>query len=565
MSMPSLKAPKGEQHIALIFVGLITAMLLASLSSTIFSIALPTIVGELDGVSHMLWVSTAYILGSTIVMPLYGKAGDLIGRKSLLIAAIALFMVGSVVGALANGMAELIVGRAIQGLGGGGLMILSTAIIAEVVPARERGRYVGIMGGVFAFSSVAGPLLGGWFTESLGWRWCLWINIPLGLIAIASALAFLHLPHREREKRPIDFTGMTLLAAVSTAIVLITVWGGSTYAWSSTTILGLIAFSVIGAIAFVAVERRAAEPVMPLMLFSKLNFNLVTIAGLLIGVAMFGAIGYMPTYLQMVAGVDPTHAGFLMIPMMGGLLVTSVLAGQFVTRTGRYKWLPIIGSAFVAVSLGLLSTMSATNPIWMVCVYLGVMGIGLGMSMQILVLVVQNTFPIRMVGTATASNNYFRQIGASLGAGVVGSLFTTRLVSLLTERLSGLGDASGGAGDLNALTPDAVKQLPDAVREVIVASYNDALAPVFLIMLPLAVIAGILLVFVREVPLKTTIDEGEALVETLGVEHASLAELEAEAHTSELAMVGARVSGAVAADAGEGSEGTLANARRTKR
>ncbi|MGC4174763.1 MDR family MFS transporter [Demequina sp.] len=550
MSMPSFKAPEKQQHIVLIFVGLITAMLLASLSGTIFSIALPTIVGELDGVDHMLWVTTAYILASTIVMPLYGKAGDLIGRKGLLITAIGLFMAGSVVGGLANGMTELIIGRAIQGLGGGGLMILSTAIIAEVVPARERGRYVGIMGGVFAFSSVAGPLLGGWFTESLGWRWCMWVNIPLGIIAIVSALLFLHLPHREREKRPVDVAGMTLLAAVSTAIVLVSVWAGHTYDWTSPVIIGLLAFSAVGALGFVMVERRAAEPVMPLTLFSDRNFNVVTVAGLLIGVAMFGAISYMPTYLQMVAGVDPTHAGFLMIPMMGGLLITSIISGQLVTRTGRYKALPIIGTALVAVSLGLLSTLSATQPIWVVCSYLAVMGIGLGMSMQILVLVVQNSFPIKMVGTATASNNYFRQIGASLGAGVVGSLFTARLVDLLTERLGAMGGAGGGAGDLNALTPGAVQELPAAVQEIVVGSFNDALAPVFLVMLPLAVVAFVLLFFVREVPLKTTIDEGEGLIEAVGIESAELAE--AERSTHELATVGA-VTGT-----------TVANATRTK-
>lgn len=547
MSKPASAKPR-EQHLVLIFVGLITAMLLAALSGTIFSIALPTIVGELDGVDHMLWVTTAYILASTIVMPLYGKAGDLIGRKSLLIAAIGLFMAGSVVGGLANGMTELIIGRFIQGLGGGGLMILATAIIAEVVPARERGRYVGIMGGVFAFSSVAGPLLGGWFTESLGWRWCMWINIPLGLVAIASAIAFLHLPHREREKRPVDVAGMTLLAAVSTAIVLVSVWAGTTYEWGSPVIVGLLAFSVIGGIAFVMVERRAAEPVMPLTLFRDRNFNLVTVSGLLTSIAMFGAIGYMPTYLQMVTGADPTHSGLLMIPMMGGLLITSILAGQLVTKTGRYKVLPIVGTALVAVSLGLLSTMSATQPIWVICAYLSVMGIGLGMSMQILVLIVQNQFPISMVGTATAANNYFRQIGASLGAGVVGALFTSRLVSLLGERLAPVVGDSGAAGDMNSLTPSSVHELPEAIQEIVVGSFNDALAPVFLLLLPLAVIGAVLLLFVREVPLATTLDEGEVVVEALGLEGAELAEAERE-----LAAVGA-----------DAEAGSVANAGRTR-
>ena len=512
---PEETAPQERRHIVLIFVGLITAMLLASLSQTIFSIALPTIVGELDGVDHMLWVTTAYILASTIVMPLYGKAGYLIGRKGLLIIAISLFMVGSVVAGLSNGMTELIIGRAIQGLGGGGLMILSQAIIAEVVPARERGRYVGIMGGVFALSSVAGPLLGGWFTESVGWRWCLWINLPLGVLAIGSAIAFLHLPRHTIVRKPVDVLGITLLALVSTSIVLVSVWAGNTYDWGSPVILSLIGFSVLGGVAFVLQERRAEEPVMPLELFKNLNFNLTTAAGLLIGIAMFGAIGYMPTYMQMVTGVDPTGAGLLMIPMMGGLLIASVLCGQLVTRTGRYKAWPIAGTVLVAVSLGLLSTMKAHDPIWMVCAYLTVMGVGLGMSMQILVLIVQNAFPLRMVGTATASNNYFRQIGASLGAGVVGSLFATRLVTLLQDRLAHSPAGGSGAGNLNSLTPASVNELPDAIRDIVIGSYNDALAPVFLWLLPLAVVGAVLLFFVREDPLKETLDAEEELVESL--------------------------------------------------
>jgi EmrB/QacA subfamily drug resistance transporter len=525
----------------LIFVGLMTAMLLASLDQTIFSTALPTIVGELDGVSHMLWVTTAYILAATIVMPIYGKASDLFGPKSLFIAAISLFMLGSIIGGLAQGMPELIAGRAVQGLGGGGLMILSQAIIAEVVPARERGRYVGFMGGVFAFSSVAGPLLGGWFTESIGWRWCMWINIPLGLIAITSAIMFIHLPQRARERRPVDVTGMMLLAIASTALVLFTAWGGATYAWNSPVILGLIGLTILAAVAFVIVEVRAEEPVMPMSLFKNRNFTLVTAAGLLTGVSMFGALAYMPTYLQMVAGVSATRAGLLMIPMMGALLVTSVVTGQRVTKTGRYKHFPIIGAVLVAVSLVLLSTLDVSHDIWIACVYLAIMGLGLGMSMQILVLVVQNSFPITKVGTATASNTYFRQIGSSLGAGVVGSLFTARLVSLLTERLGGAG---GGAGDFDALTPGAVQQLPAAVQDVIVSSYNDALTPVFLWMVPLAIASFVLLLFVREEPLHTQIDRGEALVEATGVEDAAIAQGEREV---------------------EGDFGSVANAGRVRR
>lgn len=548
-----------RRHIMFILIGLMTAMLLASLDQTIFSTALPTIVGELDGVSHMLWITTAYILAATIMMPVYGKLGDLMGRKNLLLIAIGLFMLGSIVGGLAQNMPELIAGRAIQGLGGGGLMILSQAILAEVVPARERGRYVGFMGAVFAVSSVAGPLLGGWFTESIGWRWCLWINIPLGLIALASAVLFIHLPHRERGPVRIDVAGMSLLAVASTALVLVTSWGGNTYAWGSAVIVSLIALTVVAGVAFVLVERKAAEPVMPLSLFRSRNFSLVTAAGLMIGIAMFGALAYMPTYLQMVAGVDATRAGLLMIPMMGMLLVTAIGSGRAVTRTGRYKIYPIVGSIAVGISLGLLSTLTVATPIWVVCSYLAIMGFGLGLTMQILILVVQNSFPLAVVGTATASNNYFRQIGASLGAAIVGSLFTSRLITLLGERLP----TGGGAGDIDALTPGAVQGLPADIRDAIVGSYNDALTPVFLLMVPVAVISLVLLLLVKEVPLRTTIDVQETVTEAMGIEDASIAEGSRETH--ELATVGGGAVAVAEGDEPDAGDASIANAGRTQR
>ncbi|MDN4477201.1 MDR family MFS transporter [Demequina sp. SYSU T00039] len=495
--------PTDRRGILLVFVGLMTAMLLSALDQTIFSTALPTIVGELDGVDHMLWVTTAYILAATIMMPVYGKLGDLIGRKSLFIIAISLFMVGSIVGGLSQGMTELIVGRAIQGLGGGGLMILSQAIIADIVPARERGRYMGVMGGVFALASVIGPLLGGWFTESVGWRWCMWINIPLGAIAILSAILFLHPNPQGRAKPRLDIAGMMLIAIASAALVLFTSWGGGQYDWDSPVILSLVAVTVIAGAAFVAVERRAAEPIMPLHMFRERNFVLTTGAGLLMGIAMFGTLAYMPTYLQMVAQVDATTAGLLMIPMMGAMLPTSIIVGRAVSRTGRYKWYPVAGSVIIAVAMYLLSTMTYTQPVWVTCLYLAVFGMGLGLQMQVLVLIVQNTFPLTMVGTATAANNYFRQIGASLGAAVVGSLFTNRLVALLSERVDGGGSA---LADANSLTPAAVQDLPQAAQDIIVSSYNDALTPVFLYIVPLALLSLTLLLFVKEAPLRTTLE-----------------------------------------------------------
>ncbi len=507
-SGPPPDAALSPRSILLVFVGLMVAMLLSSLDQTIFSTALPTIVGELDGVDHMLWVTTAYILASTIMMPVYGKLGDLVGRKSLFITAIGLFMVGSVVGGLAGSMGLLITGRAIQGLGGGGLMILAQAIIADVVPARQRGRYMGIMGGVFALSSVAGPLLGGFFTEGIGWRWAFWMNLPLGVLAIASAVLFLHLPATGTTRPRLDVAGIALLALTSTALVLTSSWGGTTYAWDSAVILGLIALTVAAAGSFVAVERRAAEPIMPLHLFRDRNFNLTTLAGLVLGVAMFGALAYLPTYLQMVTGAGATKAGLLMIPMMGGLLVTSTVSGQAVSRTGRYKALPIAGTLVVGLSLALLSTMSASTPVAVTCTYLAVMGVGLGLCIQILVLIVQNSFPAREVGTATAANTYFRQIGASLGAAVVGTLFASRLTDIL--------GSTSSAGTQNSLTPETVRTLPEAARTVVVNAYSDALTPVFLYLVPLMGLAALLLCFVTEKPLATTIERDAPVEDATG-------------------------------------------------
>jgi EmrB/QacA subfamily drug resistance transporter len=516
--------PHHTRNVLLVFAGLMVTMLLASLDQTIFSTALPTIVGDLHGVDEMSWVITVYILASTIMLPVYGKLGDLIGRKGIFIGAISVFIVGSIIGGWAQDMTWLIIGRGVQGLGGGGLMILSQAIIADVVPARERGKYMGIMGGVFAISSVAGPLLGGWFTDDLTWRWGLWMNIPLGILAIIAAAVFLHLPAAPKHRVRLDVLGIALLALASTGIVLISTWGGHDspygYAWDSPQIIGLIAGTVIAAVAFVFVELHAPEPVMPLHLFRELNFNLMTAAGLAIGVAMFGTLAYIPTYLQMVTGADATQSGLLMIPMMGTVLVSSIISGALVTRTGRYKWAPISGTLVTAGGMVLLSTMTSTLPVWIMCVFLGVMGLGLGLCMQIFVLVVQNTFPNSEVGVATATNNYFRQIGASLGSAVVGSVFTARLIDLLTQRMPA-GAGGGAAGATNSLTPEAVKELPAQIRNVIIGAYNDALTPIFLYILPLILLATILVCFLREVPLKKTIDRGTVAVESLEIDGAN--------------------------------------------
>ena len=493
-----------KRRILLVFAGLLVAMLLSSLDQTIFSTALPTIVGELDGVDHMLWVTTAYLLAATIMMPIYGKLGDLVGRKGLFIGALVLFLVGSVVGGLAQDMTWLIIGRAIQGLGGGGLMILAQAIIADVVPVRERSKYMGIMGAVFGLSSIAGPLLGGWFTEGIGWRWAFWINIPLGLVAIVFAVLFLKLP-RHRVAVRFDVLGVMTMVIAVTAVILVTSWGGTEYDWNSPTILALIATAVLGAGAFVWAESRAAEPIIPLALFRNSNFVLATSAGLVIGVSMFGTLAYLPTYLQMVTGVNATISGFMLIPMILGMMITAITTGQLAARTGRYKWMPLASMVVLGVGMWLLSTLTVETALPLLLGYLFVMGVGIGFGMRILILIVQNAFPDRMVGTATAANNFFREIGASVGSAIVGALFTSRLTTLLTDRLP----EGGTGGDTNALTPAAVADLPDALREIVVGAYNDALTPVFLMLVPLVAVGFVLLLFVKEAPLRATLEPVE--------------------------------------------------------
>ncbi|GAA2730347.1 MDR family MFS transporter [Actinocorallia aurantiaca] len=505
-TIPNTVPEKGDEakRIRLLFAGLIVAMLLASLNQTVLSTALPTIVGELHGVNDMAWVITSYILASTIVMPVYGKVSDLFGRRPVLLAAILLFTAGSVVGGLSGTIQWLIAGRVVQGLGGGGLIILSQAAIADVVPARERGKYMGIMGAVFGVSSIVGPLLGGWFTEGPGWRWAFWINLPLGALAVLATVFLLRLPRPANDGRPrLDYLGMALMSTATTALVLVGTWGGSRYDWGSPQIVGLTAFAVVTAALFMFVESRASQPIIPPSLFKDLNFNLTTVAALFVGVMMFGILGYMPTYLQMVTGASATHAGLLMVSMMGGMLVASISSGQAVSRTGRYKWSPLLGSVVMGVGLGLLSTLHTDSPTPLTCLYLYVFGTGLGMSMQTLILIVQNSFPVSQVGTATAATNYFRQVGATLGSAVVGSVFTARLTSLLAERLP---EDGGAAAHVDSLTPALVNAFPDEVRTPVIESYNEALMPIFLWMVPLAFLTTAVLCFLVEKPLATRIE-----------------------------------------------------------
>ncbi|ALJ21939.1 MDR family MFS transporter [Microbacterium sp. No. 7] len=472
-------ASPAVRDVVVLFCSLAAVMLLASLNQTVFAPALPSIVADLDGLDAMPWVIAAFLLGSVVTMPLYGKVSDVFGRRPLLLVAIGLFTAGSAVGALAPGMAWLIAGRALQGLGAGGLVILSQAAIADVVPARERGRYQGIMSSVFAVASIAGPLVGGWLVEGPGWRWTFWMNVPLGVLAAAAVVLLLRLP---RPARPpdarVDVAGTLLLAVATTAVALFTVWGGSAYAWGSPQILALIATAVAAAAALVLVERRVRDPLLPPWLFRERNFVLPTFAALCLGVAMFGVVGYLPTFLQLSLGYGAAEAGALMIPMAACMLVGSIVSGQIVARTGAYRWFPICGGLLVALGLLLLSTLRPGVPAALICVYEGLIGVGIGFSLGLLVLIVQNAFPHAVVGTATGATSLFRQIGGMLGIAVVGSVFTTRVAMLLAER-----------GER------------DAVADV----YGDALAPVYAVLALLGVAASVASWFVRRAPLAETV------------------------------------------------------------
>lgn len=482
----------------LLFVGLMMGLLLAELDQNVFSTALPTIVGELDGVDQMLWVTTAYVLAATVVMPIYGKLGDLVGRRPLFLVALSIFVAGSLVGGLSPDMAWLIVARVVQGLGGGGLLILVQAIVADLIPARHRAVSMSVVGAVFALSALVGPLLGGWLTDGVGWRWAFWINLPLGGLAITLAATLLPVTHRRTGRITVDVWGITSMAAAVTAVVLLASWGGTQYAWSSPIIMLVAGVALVAAGSFVIVECRAVEPLIPLRIFADRNFATTTVAGLLIAVAAFGTVGYLPTYLQMVSGLTPTRSGLALLALVGGLALSTLVSAQIVSRTGRYKELPVVGSALAALALALMSTLSVQTELTVVFMYLFLLGLGMGCALEILVVIVQNSVVPDEVGTATAAHGFFREIGVSLGTAVVGTLFTSRLSALLADRRSTSG---AGALDPDALTPSGLHLLSDPARTAVAASYNDALTNVFGYLVPLLAVSMLVLCLVRPVRL----------------------------------------------------------------
>ncbi|GAB4105302.1 hypothetical protein GCM10028790_43210 [Micromonospora taraxaci] len=487
-----------RQQIRLLMVGLMTGMLLAALDQTIVGTALPTIVGELGGINHYSWVVTAYLLASTASTPLYGKMADLYGRRPVFLFSIGTFLVGSLLAGLSQNMTQLIITRGIQGLGAGGLLTLAFTIISDVVSPRERGRYQGLFGAVFGISSVAGPLVGGYFAET-DWRWIFYINVPLAILAIVVCYHVMRLIPFERRDHSIDWLGAGLLVAGVSALLLALSWGGNEYAWGSGVIISLFVVGAVLGVLFVLQEARVAEPILPLRLFRSATFALANSALLIIGLVMFGSIIFIPLYLQIVKGASPTRSGLLMLPMMAGIIITSILTGRAMTRIGRYKWFPVAGSVTLLVGMFLFTRLEVTTSLWVAFGFMVVIGVGLGLCMQSLILAVQNAVSVRDLGAGTSSATFFRSLGGSFGVAILGTVLSSRLTSGLADRLPGAiaqlppqeqaAVAASGGSNISINDPATILALPGPVRAAIQGAFVDALDMVFLTAGVIAILA----------------------------------------------------------------------------
>jgi EmrB/QacA subfamily drug resistance transporter len=483
-----------------VFLAIVLGMLLAALDQTIVATALPTIVADLGGAGHQSWVVTSYLLASTIVTALVGRLGDQYGRKLVFQAAVTFFVVGSVLCGLAQSMTMLVGARALQGIGGGAITVTATALIGEVIPLRDRGRYQGALGAVFGVTTVIGPLLGGYFTDHLSWRWAFWVNVPVSIVVFFVAAAAI--PAVAARGRPvIDYAGIVFVGLGATGLTLATSWGGTTYAWGSPTIIGLFVFSVASLGVFIWVESRSSgagsAPILPMRLFGNPVFTVCCVLSFVVGFAMLGALTFLPTYMQFVDGVSATTSGLRTLPMVAGMLSTSMGSGVLVGRTGRYKIFPVAGTAVMALAFLLMSRMNPSTSALLQSIYLFILGAGIGLCMQVLVLIVQNTSRFEDLGVATSGVTFFRTIGSSFGAAIFGSLFTNFLRSRIGPAL-----AASGAPPAAANSPEALHKLPRAVAAPIVDAYATSLTQVFIWAVPVALVGFTLSLFLREVPLR---------------------------------------------------------------
>jgi EmrB/QacA subfamily drug resistance transporter len=503
---PDANGYLSHRQIIIVMVGLMTGMFLSALDQSIVGTALPRITSELGGLDKLSWVVTAYLLTATASTPLWGKISDLYGRRLLFQVAIVTFLVGSLLAGFSQNIEQLIAFRAIQGLGGGGLIALAMATIGDVIPPRERGRYQGYFAAVFGTSSVLGPVLGGWFADGPGWEWIFFINVPIGLVALAVTSAALKIPHVRRDHK-IDYLGAAVVVASVSSVLLYTAWAGPELGWTSGTALALLGAGLVLAVLFVLVELRASEPIIPMRLFRNSIFSIANLFGFLIGVAMFGAMIFIPVYLQVVDGMTPTESGLAMLPMVVGIFTTSITAGRLMSRNGRYKIYPIAGAAVVTAALLLLSLLDTDTPYWFAGLAMFVMGLGLGLTMQVLIVVVQNSVDRSDMGVATSSVAFFRQMGGSFGTALFGAVLSSRLAVHLADAFAGApaGTMPPSTGNVEEMANDvqAIRALPDGVQQLVTGAFSDALRDMFLTAVPLVLVALAVAFFLKEVPLGT--------------------------------------------------------------